>query len=388
MGGEWIILVVDDDQTTRFLLERALARAGYRTEGHGDGAVAYARLEALQREGKGALLLLDYEMPRFNGAQLCEIIRGHGNPAVAQTPVLFLTSHADEACEVACLEAGGDDFIPKPVRLPQLKARIDTLLRTAEMRRTLAEQNRQLEQWRAHHERDLDAAQRVQQAILPAELPTLPGWAFAARYEPFIQVGGDFFDWVKLPDGRLMVWMADATGHGASGALLTSFLKLTFRDAVAVTVHPGEVLQRAGAALQANFQGRALVTAVCLLLDPRDGTCALAGAGHPPALLFRQDAILPFYASAPPLGFAVANRIVKEEHATLRPGDLLLLVTDGVYSAVPTGQGERLDFHHFLQRYERSQPHSAQKALESCFRLPSSHRFDDDATAFAIQRLK
>lgn len=388
MAGDCTILVVDDDSATRTLLSRALRMGGYTVEACPDGAEAYARLEQLAQQGRHCLMVLDYEMPRYNGAEVCEIIRGHSDSAVAQTPIIFLTGHSGESCEIECLNAGGDDFIPKPVRLPLLKARIETLLRTAAMRCLLAEQNQELAEWRASHEQDLESARRVQRAILPAAEPRIAGWEFASRYQPVIQVGGDFFDWLILPDGRLMIWIADATGHGASGALLTSFIKLLFRDAVSATHRPEEVLQRVDEALVANFHGGAFVTAACVLLDPASGQCLAAGAGHPPVVALRGERVESLLSTAPPLGLLpiMKPNAPASIETRLQPGETLILLTDGVYSA-PGLQRNHLDFDDYLKRCQGWQTLSAREIIESIFKLPPGRRFEDDAAAVAIRRL-
>ena len=143
----------------------------------------------------------------------------------------MLTGMGGEEQEVFCLEAGASDFVTKPVNPAVLKARIDTQLRLSNLRRQLERQNQELADWRAELERDLEAARATQQTIIPQPLPALPGWDMAAHYQPVIQVGGDIYDWLRLPDGRGFFWIADATGHGASAALLTALAKLLFRHA-------------------------------------------------------------------------------------------------------------------------------------------------------------
>ncbi len=219
------ILVVDDERFSRRILVRALEHAGF-TCRQGEGGEEALRLV---EEKLPALLLLDYAMPGgLNGAEVCERLRAHPGPRRGPAPVIMLTGMSGEEQEVFCLQAGASDFVTKPVNPAVLKARIDTQLRLSLLRTQLETRNQELADWRAELERDLEAARLTQQSIIPQRFPSLPGWDVATHYQPVIQVGGDIFDWLRLPDGRSFFWIADATGHGASAALHTALAKLLF----------------------------------------------------------------------------------------------------------------------------------------------------------------
>ena len=140
----------------------------------------------------------------------------------------MLTGDGGEESEVHCLEAGANDFVTKPIRLPVLRARIETQLRLQSLRRQLQEQNDELEAWRENLEGDLAAARLTQRSLIPQQPPQLPGWEVATVYRPVIQVGGDIYGWLKLMDRRTLFWIADATGHGAAAALLDHLGEVAF----------------------------------------------------------------------------------------------------------------------------------------------------------------
>src|SRR5438876_10607209 len=96
------------------------------------------------------------------------------------------------------------------------------------MRRQLERQNDELEEWRRNLERDLAAARLTQQSLIPQKPLLLPGWQVATYYRPVIQVGGDIYGWLPLKGGRILFWIADATGHGAAAVLLITLAKLLF----------------------------------------------------------------------------------------------------------------------------------------------------------------
>ncbi|HMJ06933.1 MAG TPA: response regulator, partial [Chthoniobacterales bacterium] len=223
-NGTEQILVVDDDAMSRRLLVRALVQAGFDCHESGDGIDALRVLH----ERLPSLILLDFDMPGIDGAEVLKRLRADKDPAIAQLPAIMLTGHGGEASEVLCLEAGADDFVTKPINQAVLRARIETQLRLRSMREQLQQQNDQLEAWRNNTERDLAAARLTQQSLIPQKPPALPHWGVAAVYRPVIQVGGDIYGWLPMADGRTLFWIADATGHGASAALLTTLTKLLF----------------------------------------------------------------------------------------------------------------------------------------------------------------
>jgi len=380
------IVVVDDEPEMRRLLERALSRFGYSVRQCSGGEEALRIAE--ERNGE-ALLVLDYAMPGWNGAQVCEKIRAHPSPLVAQTPIILLTAHAEEGHELECFLAGADDFVGKPVNLPVLKARIETHLRLASLRTRLREQNWLLEEAQATREFDMEAAALVQQAMIPRQMPEIKGWSFALRCESLIEVGGDSYDGLALPGGGLLVWIADATGHGVSAALVTVLIKLLFRHAVEETSEPARVMERVNREFMAIFKGHSFLTAACVALQPGTGFIRAAGAGHPPLLIVRQNGrIETLPSSAPPVGLLVPESL-REREAMLEPGDTLLMITDGVY-AVSDPHGGRLSFARFaqgLQGAEYAEPEALiDAALVQARSFGNGEPFDDDVALVAIRR--
>ncbi len=321
------ILVVDDDPLSRKLLLHTLENAGYSCAEADNGAAA---LEMVHAE-KPALLLLDYHMPGLNGAEVLRRLRAEGDSGVAQIPTIMLTGHGGEESEVRCLEAGADDFVTKPINIEVLRARIETHLRLRSMRRQLEQQNDELEAWRKNLERDLAAARLTQRSLIPRKPPSLSGWEIAASYRPVIQVGGDIYGWLRLKDGRTLFWIADATGHGASAALLTTLATLLFHHGAAEHGRPSEIMEAVNNDFRSIFGARSFMTAMCVALDPVSGLASIVGAGHPPLLLKRRDGgIETFLSCAPPLGLVERSQFT-ETNVQLAPGDLFLLYTDGLY---------------------------------------------------------
>ena len=378
------ILVADDDATSRKLLTRILTRAGFACTEVPDGIEALKQLQ----DNPPSLLLLDYDMPGMNGAEVLKKLRHDANATVAQIPAIMLTGHGGEESEVLCLEAGADDFVTKPINDAVLRARIDTQLRLRSMRSQLQKQNDELEAWRHNLERDLEAARLTQQSLIPAKPPVLPGWDIAACYRPVIQVGGDIYGWLRMADGRTLFWMVDATGHGASAALLTTLAKLLFHHGTAENNEPAKIMEAVNNDFRSIFGARSFMTAMCVALDPVTGRASVVGAGHPPLLVARTGGRTEAIASsAPPLGLLERSEFI-ETSVDLEPGDAFFLYSDGIYGS---GHGENPQLAakrlaESLQPLAESAQALLDRVLDQCGIQNNGKEPPDDVAAIAVRR--
>src|SRR5713226_4039897 len=379
------ILVVDDDATSRKMLVRTLSSAGYDCYESDNGAETLKLVHGEQP----SLLLLDFDMPGLDGADVLKRMRADRDPTVAQIPAIMLTGHGGEESEVLCLEAGADDFVTKPINTAVLRARIETQLRLRSMRRQLQQQNEELEEWRHNLERDLAAARLTQQSLIPQKPPALPGWEVAACYRPVIQVGGDIYGWLRMRDGRILFWIADATGHGASAALLTALAKLLFHHGSMEHDAPAAIMQAVNNDFRNIFGARSFMTAMCVALDPASGRANVVGAGHPPLLIARHDGGADSIASsAPPLGLVERARFI-ETIVNLRRGDAFVLYTDGLFGAA-NGEKRRLTPEQLAKMIDPSAP-TAEALLMSMMNQATpadgEHSLPDDVAALAVRRM-
>ena len=379
------ILIVDDDSTSRKILAHLLVAAGYKCRECEDGTKA---LQTIQ-ERQPALLLLDFDMPGLNGAEVLKRLRSDNDPAVAQIPTIMLTAHGSEESEVRCLQAGADDFATKPINTAVLRARIETQLRLRSMRRQLERQNDELEQWRSNLERDLAAARLTQQSLIPQKPPALPGWEVATCYRPVIQVGGDIYGWLRMKDGQILFWIADGTGHGAAAALLTTLAKLLFHHGSVEQDAPASVMEAVNHDFRSIFGARSFMTAMCVAVDPATGRASVVGAGHPPLLIARRSGATEAIASVvPPLGL-IEHPEFTETIVDLKPGDSFLLYTDGLFGS-RKGKQPRLT----PQRLEKMLDHTAPSAeallgriLTEAAPAKGEEALPDDLAALAVRRV-
>jgi sigma-B regulation protein RsbU (phosphoserine phosphatase) len=379
------ILVVDDDATSRKMLVRTLSSAGYSCYESGSGTETLEMVHAEQP----SLLILDFDMPGLDGAEVLKRLRADPDPAIAQIPAIMLTGHGGEESEVLCLQAGADDFVTKPINTAVLRARIETQLRLRSMRRQLQQQNNELEEWRQNLERDLAAARLTQQSLIPQKSPGLTGWEVATCYRPVIQVGGDIYGWLRLRSDRILFWIVDATGHGASAALHTALAKLLFHHAGAEHDGPAAIMQAVNTDFRGIFRAHSFMTAMCLALDPKSGRASVVGAGHPPLLVARRHGSTESIASsAPPLGLMEDARF-HESTVELGCGDTFVLYTDGFFGTA-NGTKLRLNPEHLANMLDPSAP-SADAMLTTLLNRVTTdagqYPLPDDVAAVAVRRI-
>jgi serine phosphatase RsbU (regulator of sigma subunit)/predicted ester cyclase len=183
-------------------------------------------------------------------------------------------------------------------------------------------------------EQELKVARDIQQASLPKEVPELEGWQIAPYYQPAREVGGDFYDFFELEDGRMGVVVGDATGKGIPAALVAEATSNMLR-AVAQALDsssPGEVLERVNETLMARIPPNMFVTCFYAILDPESASLSYANAGHDLPYLHRSGGAEELRARGMPLGL-MPGMHYEEKEIVLQKGDSALLYTDGLVEA-------------------------------------------------------
>jgi serine phosphatase RsbU (regulator of sigma subunit)/anti-sigma regulatory factor (Ser/Thr protein kinase) len=185
---------------------------------------------------------------------------------------------------------------------------------------------------RQRFEQELEVARLIQQHFLPKELPDLPGWQIAAYYQPAREVGGDFYDVIPLPDGRVGFVVGDVTDKGVPAALVMSATRSVLRATAQRLIEPGIVLEGVNEHLCPDMPEKMFVTCLYGVLDPSSGHLRLANAGHDLPKLKTADGVVELRARGMPLGL-MAGMAYEEKETILQPGDSVLLHSDGVIEA-------------------------------------------------------
>jgi serine phosphatase RsbU (regulator of sigma subunit)/anti-sigma regulatory factor (Ser/Thr protein kinase) len=185
---------------------------------------------------------------------------------------------------------------------------------------------------RQRFEQELEVARLIQQNFLPRELPDLPGWQIAAYYRPAREVGGDFYDVIPLPDGRVAFVVGDVTDKGVPAALVMSATRSVLRASAQRLVEPGAVLERVNDHLCPDMPEKMFVTCLYGVLDPVSGHLRFANAGHDLPYVKTAEGVVELRARGMPLGL-MPGMAYEEKEATLEPGDSVLLHSDGIVEA-------------------------------------------------------
>jgi serine phosphatase RsbU (regulator of sigma subunit)/predicted ester cyclase len=184
-------------------------------------------------------------------------------------------------------------------------------------------------------EQELGLARTIQQASLPKEVPRLEGWQISPYYQPAREVGGDFYDFFDLEDGRVVVVVGDATGKGMPAALIAEATSNMLR-AVAQALgssSPGGVLSRVNETLLARIPDNMFVTCFYAILEPNSGSLSYANAGHDLPYLYRgRGEAEELRARGMPLGL-MPGMGYEEKETTLHVGEAALLYSDGLVEA-------------------------------------------------------
>jgi phosphoserine phosphatase RsbU/P len=185
-------------------------------------------------------------------------------------------------------------------------------------------------------DRELEFATQVQLGFLPSAPPLLSDYEFADFYEPAHHVGGDYFDYIRLPNGRVAIAIGDVAGKGVPAALLMARLHASVRYHLLSATSAGEALTSLNCEIINSGLGYRFITLALLVIDPEQHELHLTSAGHLPPVLRSSDGSVQAIGvkeSGMPLG-VTATQSYRELRLALQPGDSLLLYTDGVTEAM------------------------------------------------------
>lgn len=186
-------------------------------------------------------------------------------------------------------------------------------------------------------EQDLALAKKIQMRFLPRNPPEIEGYEFCDTYFAALDVGGDYYDFIELPGGRIGIALGDVSGKGVSGALYMAKLSSDVRYHAAGLTSPAEILNHVNASISEEIEEGMFVTMVFFTLDPSTDHVQIASAGHPAPLVQHADGSVEMLKVVRnvPLGVNSEHEFVQTE-LTLQDGDTLLAYTDGVSEATST----------------------------------------------------
>ena len=209
--------------------------------------------------------------------------------------------------------------------LATLAAQAAPAIRVAQLVREQAAEAAERERF----EQELKVAQLIQQQFLPRQLPNLPEWQIAAYYGPARVVGGDFYDFIDLGEGRIGVVVGDVTDKGVPAALVMARTHSILRAEAPRLVEPGKVLARANELLAPEMPARMFVTCLYGVLEPATGRFVFANAGHNLPYVRTAEGVIELRATGLPLGL-MPDITYEETEGFVGQGDAMLLYSDGM----------------------------------------------------------
>jgi serine phosphatase RsbU (regulator of sigma subunit)/anti-sigma regulatory factor (Ser/Thr protein kinase) len=237
-------------------------------------------------------------------------------------------------------------------------------------------------------DQELKVAQIIQQQFLPDDLPDLPTWHVAAFYRPARTIGGDFYDFISMPDGRVMVVVGDVTDKGVPAALVMASTHALLRETGSRLSSPGEVLARVNDLLCTDIPAHMFVTCLVLVIDSDTGHVEFANAGHNlPYVRALDGTVRELRATGMPLGL-MPGLSYDEATATIAPGEQVLLYSDGL-TEQHNPAGEMFGFDRTAEVVGKAG--SAAELADLC--VSELHAFtgpdveqEDDITMVALER--
>ena len=241
-------------------------------------------------------------------------------------------------------------------------------------------------------DRELEVARAIQRSLLPTTDPQIEGFDIAGWSQPTEAIGGDFYDYISFPDGRLGVVLADVTGHGLGSSLLACESRAFIRSAAAATGSLDAIAALANELLYADLKHHRFVTMFLGCIEPSTSTIEYIGAGHT-ALMWRPTGggtCELLMATNPPLAVLPKFELGRAVTLQLEPGAILALITDGFWEWENPGE-EQFGFERLFAIIKRHHSESSTAIIaalhEGVMAFANGTRQVDDLTAVVIKRV-
>jgi serine phosphatase RsbU (regulator of sigma subunit) len=237
-------------------------------------------------------------------------------------------------------------------------------------------------------EAQLTIAARVQTSLLPALPAPSDGVGWHAAVEPAGKVGGDYYDFLPLPHGRMCVVLGDVSGKGIGAAVFLANVRATLRAIARDATHPRTLLSHLSSSLLADSTSGLYVTCIVAIVDPRERSMVYVNAGHPAGVLWNAKGARALRVGGPPAGL-LRGATFEEEQVTFGDGDLVVFVSDGITEALDaSGDGVVEAIAAQVAQAERLTPEAVCRRLLSAARRGTGpagvEGWTDDRTALAF----
>ena len=360
-------------------MRRAIRAGRYEFVFAGNGLEA---LHKLDEDETIDMVLSDINMPQMDGLTLLDQIP-EVNPNIRS---VIISAYGDMKNIRTAMNRGAFDFVTKPIDFKDLQVTIDrTLNHVEELKAALSARDKLVSL-----QNELDVASNIQQSILPTELPQEHDYQMFGSMKSARNVGGDFYDVVRLPDRRVGLAIADVSDKGVPAALFMMSTRTLLKGAAIGAINPGDVIGTVNQLLCEDNEAAMFVTLIYGVYDPETGRLTYANGGHNPPLIVHSDnssTLLP-----PTDGLAlglVPGYEYQQRTVTVAPGEALVLYTDGVTEAM-NGDEEEFGVERLQDIFKKSNPHEPYAITRLVFDAVDTFAGDtpqsDDVTCLTLCR--
>ncbi|MGH9753571.1 MAG: PP2C family protein-serine/threonine phosphatase [Blastocatellia bacterium] len=369
-------LIADDHPDVLAALRMLLRNEGWQTEAAGSPAEA---LDAIRsRDFDLVLVDLNYTRDTTSGQEGLDLI-SRIRALDSALPVVAMTAWANIELAVEAMRRGVADFVQKPWENARL-------LRVLRDQITAGRARRREQRLEVARDRELAAAEEIQQNLLPRRMPVLEGAELAVAWRPAGAVSGDYFDVIQFDQSRAALCIGDVMGKGMPAALVMSNLQALVKVFAGVDRSPQRLCEQINRAVCGNLPEGRYITFFYGLFETRSQRFVYANAGHNPPLLARHDGRTARLAEGGiVLGLFPESRYEQGE-VRLRAGDRLLCFTDGVTEAA-NDAGEMFGEERLLRLLVEHRHQSASELREAILAAVadfSGGSFQDDVTQVAV----
>lgn len=372
------ILLVDDNAQNRQLLNMFLKRREHTVVEAVSGEAAIELFQSEQPE----LVLMDVMMPGIDGIEATRRIRELSQER--WVPIIFVSALSQHNHVVEGLEAGGDDYIGKPVDLALLDAKIRAMQRISMLQSRLRSALEQLQVFHAADEKEQEMAQQLMAKLIQVERledPLLATW-----HQPATRFSGDLLAAARSPTGQLYILNADSTGHGLSAALPLMLVVRVFYEMAESGYSIATIAKRMNQVAHDQLPRDRFVTAVMARIDTGARICEVWNGGHPTAYFIshEDDKVKSFASSAPALGVMPDTHFkgTTEVHHFDCPGKFLIY-SDGCVEA-RNAAGEQFGEQRILDAARQSPVDNMRQGLVDALMQHIGDSDIQDDMSFAV----
>ena len=322
------ILLADNSPVNLELLSACFYDIGYEILTAETGRQAIDKTQLFSPD----LVILDIEFTDMSGFDVCKKIKS--DPETQYVLVLFFSDLETRESRMRAMESGADDILEKSFDVNVLTARVASLLRIKDLSRQLRTQFNENREKTRIMEYQMKMARQVQQAMVRDTDVTHAGTRFIAKYQPAMDIGGDFYSIIPLNERMTGVYLGDVSGHGISAALLIAMLSMMTKNISLNYKNPDQFLYQLNNQFCEIFENNGIEIyscMFCLIIDSYKKKLYYSNAGEvlPMYVDVKENTVRELTSSGMPIGL-MKNSVYEFKVSEYNPGDLLFFYTDGL----------------------------------------------------------